>query len=121
MSQDLHQAIADLLDATKKTDLTMKQLSTEVKSIEQKYDPVTLARQRFNNWRSSDEGKKWKQNQFAAIASKCPYPRCLHTSTDISSFAIDHIKPLSKYPELAVTLSNLRLLCHSCNLRKGSG
>lgn len=35
------------------------------------------------------------------------------------NFHVDHIKPKSKYPELAYTLSNLRILCAGCNLEKG--
>jgi 5-methylcytosine-specific restriction endonuclease McrA len=95
----------------------LKQHRKEAARIENYYHPRNV----FARWRDSDEGKAWKQKRFAAIAGKCPFPKCSHTSTDISSFVIDHIKPLSKHPELAVTLSNLRLLCHSCNLRKGSG
>jgi 5-methylcytosine-specific restriction endonuclease McrA len=28
---------------------------------------------------------------------------------------VDHIKPRSKYPALALVLSNLRVLCRRCN------
>lgn len=31
---------------------------------------------------------------------------------------VDHIKPRSKYPELALTLGNLQVLCPDCNLGK---
>jgi len=33
---------------------------------------------------------------------------------------VDHIKPRSKYPKLALEKTNLRVLCRSCNSRKGS-
>lgn len=32
---------------------------------------------------------------------------------------VDHIKPRSKYPDLALDRKNLRVLCRSCNSRKG--
>lgn len=32
---------------------------------------------------------------------------------------VDHIKPFSRYPELAMKLSNLQLLCEDCNQGKG--
>lgn len=119
MNQDLHQAIANLLEATQKTDLTMKQLSAEAKSIDQKYDPVTLARKQFNNWRSSVEGKTWKQRQFEIIGGKCP--NCPTTFPTIRHFVIDHIEPLCDRPDRACDVTNLQLLCHPCNLTKGSG
>lgn len=33
---------------------------------------------------------------------------------------VDHIKPKSKHPELALTLSNLQILCEDCNMGKGN-
>lgn len=33
---------------------------------------------------------------------------------------VDHIRPRSKYPHLALRLDNLQLLCHECNLAKGN-
>lgn len=81
----------------------------------EKYD---APRNRFNRWRDSEEGKAWKQQQFEAIESKCP--ECEFTLPSIGHFVIDHIKPLGKYPHMATDPGNLRLLCHLCNLTKGS-
>jgi 5-methylcytosine-specific restriction endonuclease McrA len=33
---------------------------------------------------------------------------------------VDHIKPKSKYPELALEYNNLQLLCEDCNLGKSN-
>lgn len=33
---------------------------------------------------------------------------------------VDHIKPRSRYPALALTLSNLQVLCADCNMGKGN-
>ena len=33
---------------------------------------------------------------------------------------VDHIKPRSKYPDLALHINNLQLLCEDCNLGKGN-
>ena len=33
---------------------------------------------------------------------------------------VDHIKPRSKFPDLALDKSNLRVLCRQCNSRKGA-
>lgn len=36
-----------------------------------------------------------------------------------SDITVDHIKPRSKYPELSLEMENLRVLCRSCNSKKG--
>jgi len=33
---------------------------------------------------------------------------------------VDHIKPRSKYPELALDINNLQILCAACNLGKSN-
>jgi 5-methylcytosine-specific restriction endonuclease McrA len=33
---------------------------------------------------------------------------------------VDHIKPKSKFPELAFSLSNLQILCEACNMGKSN-
>lgn len=33
---------------------------------------------------------------------------------------VDHIKPRSKYPDIEMEISNLQVLCESCNLGKGA-
>ncbi len=33
---------------------------------------------------------------------------------------VDHIKPKSKFPELALSLNNLQILCEDCNLGKSN-
>lgn len=33
---------------------------------------------------------------------------------------VDHIKPRSRFPALALTLSNLQVLCEDCNMGKGN-
>lgn len=33
---------------------------------------------------------------------------------------VDHIKPRSKYPELALVINNLQILCEDCNLGKSN-
>jgi 5-methylcytosine-specific restriction endonuclease McrA len=117
MTYLLHQAIADLLDHIQKTDSTLGKLEADAQSIEDRYDPTTLARQQYDNWRATDEGKTWKQEQFKCIDGVCP--ECSVVFPTIDSFHIDHIHPLSKRPDLATEVSNLRLLCSRCNLSKG--
>ncbi len=73
-------------------------------------------RARFNRWRDSEEGRRWKQQQYdQLIDHKCP--RCEQQLPTIEYFQIDHIKPICLHPDLAVDPKNLRLLCGPCNLR----
>jgi 5-methylcytosine-specific restriction endonuclease McrA len=116
MTQELHQAIASLLTATQKIDSVLNAFKAEAQTIQDKYDPVTLARRQFNNWRSSADGQEWKRQQFHSIGGTCS--DCQIVFPTVGSFHIDHINPLSKYPQLATKLSNLQLLCSECNLRK---
>jgi 5-methylcytosine-specific restriction endonuclease McrA len=39
---------------------------------------------------------------------------------DDFDLTIDHVNPRSKYPDQALDLSNLRVLCRNCNARKGN-
>jgi hypothetical protein len=45
---------------------------------------------------------------------------CGRRITQNSDITVDHIKPRSRYPESALKLENLRVLCRSCNSKKGS-
>jgi hypothetical protein len=45
---------------------------------------------------------------------------CKRTIKDDFDLTVDHIKPRSKFPELALEESNLRVLCRRCNSSKGS-
>jgi len=45
---------------------------------------------------------------------------CGEKITKKSDLTIDHIKPRSKFPELALEKSNLQVLCRSCNSVKGA-
>lgn len=37
----------------------------------------------------------------------------------VDNITIDHIKPKSQYPELALDINNLQVLCWGCNKEKG--
>jgi 5-methylcytosine-specific restriction endonuclease McrA len=84
------------------------------KRISKKYSPRGI----FNRWRDAEEGKTWKKAEFERIQGVCPV--CGVTLPSIDFFHIDHIQPLCDRPDLAIELSNLRLVCSKCNLRKGA-
>lgn len=64
---------------------------------------------------------EWKRVRMVAIekgAGKCAC--CGATAKDGRKMVVDHIKPRSRYPELALTPSNLQVLCDVCNCGKGA-
>ena len=44
---------------------------------------------------------------------------CGRTIIRNNDITVDHIKPRSKYPDLTLKIENLRVLCRSCNAKKG--
>lgn len=44
--------------------------------------------------------------------------QCMCCGTSEGEIHVDHIKPRSKYPELALDPENLQVLCRACNLGK---
>lgn len=44
---------------------------------------------------------------------------CLSCGSD-KDLQLDHIKPVSKYPELTFEYSNLQILCKECNIKKSN-
>lgn len=62
---------------------------------------------------------QWKRVRYEALKSadgrcKC----CGRSAKDGVKLHVDHIKPVSKYPQLAYELSNLQVLCDECNIGK---
>ncbi len=46
---------------------------------------------------------------------------CGRGARDGAIIQVDHIKPRSRHPELALRADNLQVLCRDCNLGKGTG
>lgn len=66
--------------------------------------------------------REWQEARWKAIkkSNGC----CVYCGRSRSSHGIiihvDHIKPRSKFPHLALELSNLQITCEDCNLGKGT-
>jgi hypothetical protein len=63
---------------------------------------------------SSSQSRRWLAalcKQHGAMCVKCGAE---------DGLTVDHIKPFVHFPELACDVSNLQVLCRSCNSRKGS-
>lgn len=64
--------------------------------------------------------EEWKRVRWLALKKfgfACM--ACGRTRRDGVILHIDHIKPRCRYPELALSLDNLQVLCQTCNFGKG--
>jgi 5-methylcytosine-specific restriction endonuclease McrA len=63
----------------------------------------------------------WRDLRYRAIVKsqgKCEC--CGRSRTDGVVLHVDHVKPISRFPALRLTLSNLQVLCADCNMGKGA-
>jgi len=64
---------------------------------------------------------KWlrlRMQAFERYGNRCSC--CGATAEDGVHLHVDHIKPRSTHPELALDLENLQILCDACNLGKSN-
>lgn len=65
------------------------------------------------------ETDEWRELRYRALKLHGGCCQCCgNRPTRGNPLHVDHIKPRSKYPELALSLSNLQVLCADCNLGK---
>ena len=66
---------------------------------------------------------EWKQVRYEALVlhgRQCMVCGFTPTLGCKERLVVDHIKPRSKFPDLALDLSNLQILCNSCNMGKSN-
>lgn len=79
---------------------------------------------RSNVYVSSDaflSSYQWRKLRMEALIKHGR--RCMCCGATPSTGAVmnvDHIKPRKRYPELALEINNLQILCHDCNHGKGN-
>lgn len=65
------------------------------------------------------ESDEWREVRYRALKSgKGCCECCAARAAPGKPLHVDHIKPRSKYPALALDLNNLQVLCIDCNLGK---
>ena len=82
---------------------------------EEKTKPVKLTERKLHPVYDSLQWKELRYKTFQRFGFKCL--ACNSTNTELH---IDHIKPISKYPELVFDENNLQVLCKDCNLSKSN-
>jgi 5-methylcytosine-specific restriction endonuclease McrA len=110
---DFLDLVSSLMLLKNKLDQQTKEFDKEAQEIRQYYSP----RNRFERWKATEDGKEWKEKQHKRQGGYCVVCKI---GIEIKGSHIDHIQPISKFPELAIDVKNLRLLCPDCNIRKGS-
>lgn len=68
------------------------------------------------------KSREWLEVRWKALKASdgcCVYCGRSRTSHGVV-IHVDHIKPRSKFPHLALELSNLQVTCEDCNLGKGT-
>lgn len=64
---------------------------------------------------------EWRKLRMVALKKYGPKCQCCGASVkDGAVMNVDHIKPRKHYPELALDVDNLQILCHECNHGKGN-
>ena len=64
---------------------------------------------------------EWRRVRMEALKKYGPVCQCCGATPATGSVMnVDHIKPRKVFPELALTVENLQILCHECNHGKGN-
>lgn len=87
-----------------------KEKRNQEKNLRRRYKP--------NAFLDSDEWKKLRYEALLKYGRRCAC--CGATPKDGIILHVDHIKPRSKFPELAMNIENLQILCEACNIGKGA-
>lgn len=92
-----------------------RKLKRKIAELQQKVKELQRGPQKAPTFYDSRE---WKELRYAAIVK---YGRaCMACRATTGVMHVDHIKPRSKFPHLALELSNLQILCADCNIGKSN-
>jgi len=107
----------------------IKEIKVQIKKCQSKIDTVKSSiKDTFHEIISIDKiefilsDDFYKSTNWLTIrnrAFKTHQNFCIKCETE-DYLTVDHIKPRSKYPELALEISNTQILCRSCNSSKGN-
>ena len=62
--------------------------------------------------------KEWREVRYQAFVKHGARCQCCGATRTEAQLHVDHIKPRVKFPELALSLDNLQILCKDCNFGK---
>ena len=84
----------------------------EMERLRKKAAKVGVRKRRSDKFLASPEWRAMRERVFALHGKRCQ--KC--GSDD--EIQVDHIKPRSKFPDLALDIENLQVLCWPCNREK---
>lgn len=64
------------------------------------------------------QSRAWRVVRYKALLRARGECECCHRRNVV--LHVDHVKPRSRYPWLALSLDNLQVLCEDCNFGKGA-
>jgi 5-methylcytosine-specific restriction endonuclease McrA len=81
-----------------------------------------IARQIQNNIEEEDFylSDAWRRARYQVLMKYGSICQCCGAKPPFVSIHVDHIKPKSKFPDLALDLDNLQVLCEACNFGKSN-
>lgn len=92
------------------------------KTKSQRKKDKRLAKKRLNKSQDFYSSDEWRKLRYRVIRKyKATCMACgRNYRTHKVVIHVDHIKPRSKYPHLALVFENMQVLCEDCNLGKGN-
>lgn len=102
----------------------LNKLANDIANADKSKKPKTRVRGAKDAYIASDEflsSFEWRMVRMQAL--KLHGPKCMccgATPADGAVMNVDHIKPRKLFPEFALDVSNLQILCHECNYGKGN-
>lgn len=66
------------------------------------------------------KSEAWQKLRYRALLKYGRKCLCCGAEPPRVILHVDHVKPRSKYPELALEIGNLQILCEDCNKGKGA-
>ena len=106
---------AFIYEIAKKHSIKKKRSSTKNTAVQQSTNKAFVASKEFL------ESYEWRKLRMEALKLHGARCQCCGASPrDGVVIHVDHIKPRRKFPELALELSNLQILCEVCNHGKGN-
>ena len=67
------------------------------------------------------ESPEWRDVRYKALLKHGRRCGCCGATPETGAILqVDHVKPRSKFPHLALDINNLQILCKDCNMGKGA-